>query len=238
MEDLIYMTNLSSLTSLNIFLIWLSLLCLSLFLFTFFALKRAKKNSTHAKADDQERWLDLENKAQADYQEILETANKKAQEILSQSTQIKNESTQIFEKSVQAMLLNQKQALENTSLALSRKHLEEITELNKQSVLILTNVYKDIELAAKTDFEKYKELVTKQTFEAERIAQTRIKEEYIKLEAEMQQLKQQRIQELNENIYKILSKISKEVIGHSLSFAEHEDLVVKSLDEAKKEGAL
>lgn len=232
------MINLSSLSSLDIFLIWLSLISISLFTYSLFSLKKAKKDSKRILTQEEKRWHELEDKAQKDYQEILGTANSKAKEIISQATEINNQTANNFDESFNLILENQKKALESSSNSLSEKHLEEIDQLNKQSILILTNVYKDIENSAKADLAQYKEMVNKQTFEAERIAQDRIKEEYIKLENEMKLMREKRMQELDENIYKILSMISKEVIGKALNFNDHEELVIKTLDEAKKEGVI
>ncbi len=232
------MNILSSLTSIDIFLIWLSLVLLVLFLYTFKAFKESEKKNKNTQNLEEKRWHELEEKAQKDYQQILETANKKAAEIISQATKIKNETEVNFNNSITTMLENQKKQMESSSSTLSRNHLQEMNRLNDQSIQILTNVYKDIELAARTDLEKYRELINAQTFEAEKIAQQRIKEEYIKLEKEIQERKTQRLHELDENIYRILSLISKDIIGKSLSFSDHEELVLKALDDAKKEGAI
>ena len=232
------MLTLSDLSYLDIFFAWLSLVSITLFLYATLSLRRVNKKLEDVKENESRRWQEIEEKAQKDYQGILQTANKKAQEILFQATQIKHESALGLQNATDGMIQNQTEALKQVSDILSKKHEEEINRINEENIKILINIYKDIEESAKTDFANYKKIIQQQTFEAEKIAQDRIRKEYEKLESEIQDLKQKKLQELNDNIYNFLSKISKEVIGKSLNMTEHEDLVVKALDKAKKEGIL
>lgn len=225
-------------SSLDIFLIWAAILGFSLFLYCGYKLRETNYKLNSVKNEEKNRWKDLELQAQKDYQKIIETANDKAQDIIFQAAQIQHESTTKFDNFVAQMLENQKTALNTTSSTLSKKHDEEISGLNNQILNLLTNVYKDIELSAKSDLEQYKKLLHQQTFDAERIAQKRIQEEYAKLEKEIQQRKEERFKELDDNIYKVLSKVSKDIIGKSIDTYNQQDLILKSLDQAKKDGAI
>jgi hypothetical protein len=232
------MIYLPELTSLNIFLIWLSIFFFVLFLYSFKQLRKFDKKNKIENAQEDKRWLELEEKAQKDYQAILEMANKRAEEIIFQATQIKNDTDNIFNSAFQALLENEKQALEKSATTLSNRHLEEIAKLNSESIALITKIYKDFELTTKADLERYKTAISQQTFEAEKIAAQRMKDEYIKLEKEIIDRRTQKLQELDTNIYRVLTILSKDIIGKVLDFSEHEDLVVQSLDRAKKEGVI
>src|SRR3990172_6951093 len=149
------MINLSDLTPLNISLVWISVVSIILFLYLIKDLKQAQKKVKDIKSQEENRWRDLEAKAQKDYQAIIENANKKAEEIILQATQIRQENTANLQRSVDLMLDNQKQILQTTSTDISKKYQEQIEELNKQNIEILLNIYKDIEKNARSDFEKY-----------------------------------------------------------------------------------
>ena len=232
------MINTAYITPLNVFLVWLSAVSLVLFTYSFFKLRRANKKIGEKNADEEKRWKDLETKAQNDYQEIITIANKKASEIIAQAMQVNHDSVKTFEDSVSTMLQNQKSNIDQESKEIAKKHESEINELNNKIITLLTNVYKDIESATRTDLESYKNVIKQQTFEAEKLAQERMKTEYEKLEKEIAERKQQRLQQLEENIYKILNNVSKDVIGKTLDLTTHEDLIVKSIEKAKKEGVL
>ena len=232
------MINTAYITPLNVFLAWLAAVSLVLFIYSFFKLRGANERLGKRNDEEEKRWKELELKAQNDYQEIISTANKKASEIIAQATQVSQDSVKTFENSVSTMLQNQKANIQKESEEISRKHEDEINELNNNIIKLLTNVYKDIESATRADFENYKAVIQKQTFEAEKVAQARMQEEYEKLEKEIAIKKQQRLTQLEENIYKILNNISKDVIGKSLDLTAHEELIIKSMEKAKKEGVL
>jgi hypothetical protein len=232
------MITLPELTSFNIFLIWLSIFFFALFLYSFLRLRKFDKNNKVSNAHEQKKWLELEEKAQKDYQEVLEAANKRAQEIILQATEIKNDTTNKFNNAFEALLESQKQTLEKSTISLSSRHLEEITKINSDSIALITNIYKDFEITTKADLDKYKTAISQQTFEAEKLAAQRMKDEYIKLEKEIADRRTQKLQALDTNIYKLLTIVSKDVIGKALDFSDQEELVAQSLDKAKKEGVI
>ncbi len=232
------MISFAYLTSLNVFLIWLSVVSLILFSYCWLKLRNVNKKLGDDKKDEDKKWQELEAKAQRDYEELIHAANKKAEEIISKATKLNEETKITLENSASQMLENQKNELQNRSNEISKQHEEEIKELNNNIVLLLTNIYKDIESSTRTDLEKYKEAMRKQTFEAEQLAQTRMKEEYEKLEKEIEEKKKQKLQDLENNIYKIITIISKDIIGKSLDLSSHQEIIIKSLDDAKKEGII
>jgi len=141
-----------------------------------------------------------------------------------------------FQSSYDELLTNQKEILEDSSNSLTLKYKNHIDEINKNNIQLLSNMYKDIETYANSSFENYKSIVEKQTFEAEKIAKEKINAKYAELEKELELQKQNSLKKLNEDIYKILSNISKEVIGKSLDVEQHEELIINALNKAKKEG--
>jgi len=232
------MLNTAYITPLNVFLAWLAVVSLALFLYSFIRLKITNKKLDKRQSDENKRWQELEIKAEKDYQEIISVANKKASEIIAQAMQVNQDTVKTFENTVSTMLQNQKSNIEQKSEEISKKHETEINELNNKIIILLTSVYKEIDSSTKAGLENYKNVIKQQTFEAEKLAQERMKTEYEKLEIEIAEKKQQRLQQLEENIYKILNNISKEIIGKTLDLTSHEDLIIKSIDKAKKEGVL
>ena len=232
------MINLPNLSSLDIFLIWLSIFSFSLFLISVVYAKRNSKKSEEIKEKEEDRWDDLELKAHEDYQKIIESANKKAEEIILQATEIKRDSTDNLQESVEIMLEDQKKILENASAALSKEFEDQLKEVNDNNILLLKNIYKGIETDVQSDYSLYKDVIKKQTFEAENIAKEKIKQEYEKLEVEIKEYREKMMNKVNDDIYKILLNISKAVLGKSLDAKDHEDLIIEALNKAKKENIL
>lgn len=232
------MINVVNITPLTVFLVWLSVVSLTLLFYSAYKLRNAYKKLSITSDEEKKRWQELEQKAQNDYQEIIAVANKKAEEIISQANNVNTKSVASFEDAITSMLQNQKDSLETNSLEISKKHEQEVKELNNKIIILLTNIYKDIESTSRADLEAYKAAIKKQTFDAEKLAEEKVQQEYLRLEKEIEEKKAKKMQELEENIYKIISNISKDIIGKSLDLSSHEDLIVKSLDDAKNEGVI
>lgn len=232
------MINLPNLTSLNVFLIWLSIFSISLFFISIIYARRSLKKTEEIKEKEENRWDDLELKAHEDYQKIIESASKKAEEIVLHASEIKQESTNELQDSVEIMLEDQRKVLEEASLALSKKFEDQLKEVNDNNIQLLKNIYKGIESDVESDYSQYKDVIKKQTFEAENIAKEKIKQEYEKLEVEVKQYREKMMNKVNDDIYKILINISKTVLGKSLSPNEHEELIIEALNKAKKENII
>lgn len=232
------MQNLPKFNALDIFLLWISIVSVSWFVYSFFELRKLHKKMRHSKLAEEKRWREIEAKAQKDYQEILETANKKAEEIIQNSTRISFDISSSLKQTVGKALLDHKSSLDTTSLTLTSKYAGELEEINKYNLKLLTNVYKDIEIDAKTKFEEYQKILEEQTFKAEEQAKLRIEEEYAKLEIELAQARERKISELNDKVNNLVESISKEVISKSLDSSTQATLIIESLEKARKEGAI
>jgi hypothetical protein len=232
------MNILNYLNSFNVFLLWLSFTSLGLFTYTAYKLNKTNKKLNSLSEEQSKKWVDIELKAQNDYQKIIDEANRKALEISRKATEVNNDSSAKLQQAVDEMVKNQKDALTSASSSILTTHKNEVTELNKHILEVAGKVYKDIEVNSRTDMQAFLEVIKKQTFEAENYAQQRIKEEYEKLEKDVALKREQKIKKLDENIYKILTNISKDIIGKALDLSSQEELIIKSLNQAKKEGGL
>lgn len=232
------MINLPNLSPLNGFLILLSISSLSLFFTSIIYAIWNKRKADEIIEKEEDKWEDLEVKAQRDYHELIESANKKAEEIILHASEIKQESTNFLQDSVELMLADQRKILEEASTALSKQFEAQLKQVNDNNIQLLKNIYKGIETDVESDYSEYKDVIKKQTFEAENIAKEKIKQEYEKLEIEIKDYREKMLNKVNDDIYKILINISKSVLGKSLDTKEHEDLIIDSLNRAKKENII
>lgn len=232
------MNYLDYLNAFNVFLIWLSIVSLSLFIYVAHQLKHVNKKLGKLTDEENKKWQEQEVKAQNDYSEIIQAANKKASEITLRASEVNTEGNQKLQQTINEMLANQKAALDEASASVLATHRQQVAELNQHILEVSGNIYKDIDTKSRADMQNFFELIKKQTFEAEKFAEERIKQEYEKLEKEMEIRREEKIKKLDENIYKILSNISKDIIGKSLDMTSQHELILKSLEQAKKEGAI
>lgn len=232
------MENLPKLSAIDVTLLWITLVSLSWFIYSIIELKRLHKKLKRNRHQEDKRWKEIEEKAQKDYQQVLAAANDKAEEIIQNSTRVSFDISTSLRQSVDNALATHKQTIEETSLTLTNKYSGELEEINKHNIQLLINVYKDIEMNAKTQFEEYQKVLQQQTFEAEKQAKLRIEEQYAKLQKELEVIRQNKIAELGEKVNKLVLTIAKDVIGKSLDSSTQATLITQSLDKAKKEGAI
>ena len=86
------------------------------------------------------------------------------------------------------------------------------------------------------EVKNFKESMEDLTSSSEKLVQKKIDSDYFHVKKEIQNYKKNALQKIDQGIYAILERISNLVLGKALSLSEHEDLIEKSLEKAKKEG--
>ncbi len=82
---------------------------------------------------------------------------------------------------------------------------------------------------------EFKEALEMETLGVEREVAERLKTEYQTAEAEVAEYKRLKIAEINEKTKKALEKIGGQLLGKVFSVKEHEELILKTIDEARKQ---
>ena len=106
-------------------------------------------------------------------------------------------------------------------LEIRKKTNETINELTKESKKHLEEFIKNLKLEL-VDLKKVEDEVLKYYVE--------------NTKKELENYKQQKIKEVDQNIYKIIEKVIKNTTGKLINVSEHQELVIKALEKAKKEG--
>lgn len=190
--------------------------------------------------------------------EILDNANRKALDTLQKANnealgiieearaKVKTMETKISfdEEAFQQLLKSQQDAI----IKAVSDHLQKITTSvlsNYQETLRKTaeadlNVFRtstnDLEKAAKDEVESFKSLLEKETIGTQRDVAQKIQEVYAAAQDEIKTYRAERLAEIDNHIGEIILSVSQRVIGKALSLEDHRDLVISSLEKAKKEG--
>lgn len=191
-------------------------------------LKRVKgfgKEKTVKKHHSQKAAIHLLEDARISAFEILEQANKRAEDILSQTHLDK-----------QLLAQEQIESLKKVSLEFTNNYQRALDEIKKEHIDMFKNISQDIEKDAMSEISDFKEIIKKESFASQKIVGKKIEEEYQDLEKQLKDYKEKKLAEINDSVYKILSLVSKQVLGKTLSFDQHEELIIKALEEAKAEG--
>ena len=177
---------------------------------------------------------------------LLEKAHEQAQDIINQANQHANEilaSSKVYEDTSNADLKNKLAELEKQQAEVFDKASEEmkvayqnmLTQIQEQDVNTLKDLTKDIQDDVLADFKEFRQTLEKQTINSEKIAKEKIDEEYLEMQKDLDEYKKQKYQKVDEDIYKILYRVSEMVLSQGITFDKHKQLVIEALETAKKE---
>lgn len=215
----------------------LALICVSLVLLVIAVfvmyLKTASKSLTLKEQllDLKEKGLVLSKKttdeAQSTANKIIDDARLKAQKIISDA--------QFFSDNQKDLFSNELAKITKTQTEQYQKALNAVQE---QSVKMLLNTSKDVTGVIDQELVKFRQDLTSRSEAIQNQANSSIASAYKKIEESLDVYKQERLKQLDEKILKVVKEVARVTISKTLSLDEHEKLVQKALEEAKKQNVL
>lgn len=100
------------------------------------------------------------------------------------------------------------------------------------------DVLKQLEMIPESEMEEFKTILQKETLSAQKILGDRISELFVEAEKQAAEYKQQRINEVKEQLESVTADVLEEVIGKKLSRQDHEKLVMNALEQISVKGDL
>lgn len=165
--------------------------------------------------------------AQAKSQKILEDAYSESKKIMAKS--------QEFLVREEGEIAKELGKTTQTYLNVYSKTLDDINTNSTKVVQALPNEIKTFVVTAIDDFRlslsQEVAKVANQTSQA-------LKEGYIKAQQEVEAYKKERLRQIDEQALKLIQEVTRKVLGKEISLEEHEKLVLKALEEAKRQGIL
>ena len=156
-------------------------------------------------------------------EKILEDAKAKSQEIINQAVSLNSQSTQslnqALEKATNEQIMAYKQALENGK---------------GESVKTLNNISKDIQNAALEEVQAFKNNLQQEVAKSQLEVQKRLEADFKSVDVQVEEYKKKRLAQIEGELNQILAKVTEDLLGKSLRISDHQELVMKSLQEAKQ----
>ncbi len=135
--------------------------------------------------------------------------------------------------------ISDKKTQAELSLKISEAAVSRINEITQgSSVRVEESVRKFADEMARLAQEKSKEIgdfIEKQEQDQVKESQFFVANSLVKIEKEVEEYRQNKIEKVDEQIRQIVLSAAREVIGRAISLSEHEDLVSKALERAKKD---
>ena len=168
--------------------------------------------------------------------QIIDSANNKALDIISKVTLSANASSESFRENLSRTSFAQIKEFEKASSDFTALYFQILQDLKTKNIEVFQNVSKDIEINTAAEMKNFKESMQKLTILSQTEIKKKIDIDYEALKTEIENYKNAKLQKVDQEIYELLEKVSELVLGKALSLSEHEDLIEKSLEKAKKEG--
>jgi hypothetical protein len=169
---------------------------------------------------------------------VLEEAKVQARKIISDAQiragQLISEAAAFGDQTKQ-LLTSELQELQAAELGYYQKALED-TKLQAQASL--GGLSKDVKAEVVKQIDAVRTSLAGEIQRAQAQTQQILSSSYQKMEKELEVYKAERLKKVDEKIFEILKDASTKAIGKSLSLEDHEDVVIKALEDAKRENVL
>jgi F0F1-type ATP synthase membrane subunit b/b' len=149
---------------------------------------------------------------------ILNEATKKANTILSNTQYVSNISKDSLDQALQKMLSDvQKEAVTSSNEFLTN-YKNFLSQVSEKTLLGFQNNAKKFEEDMQKQMQEFRETLLPA------------------IQKELETYKEQRFKEADKTVNAIIQRVSEKVLKKSISFEEHQKLIIESLEKSRKEG--
>lgn len=156
---------------------------------------------------------------------VLTQAHKKAAEVISSAREHLTENEAQIDK-----------ALGKATQVYAEKYQNMLNITQSESIKVFQNLPSKLESAFHTEIEKIFSNLSGQVQAAQDDASEIVRKAYLEVEKEVEEYKKQRMKQVDDSLILILENIARKVLAKEITPEEHEKLVMKALQEAKKQG--
>jgi hypothetical protein len=149
---------------------------------------------------------------------ILEDAVSEADAIITKTQYVTQNSKEMVNKALQEIVVDVKKEAINVARNFINDYQNSIKQIAAQSLNNFQSVTHELELNLQKQIKDFHETL------------------FPKLEKEVEAYKQERLKEVDRTANIIIQKVSQKVLNKSIPLEDHNNLIIESLEKAKKEG--
>lgn len=160
-------------------------------------------------------------------QKILEDAHVQARAIMAKSENfLKDEEGQVAKE------------LERVSQIYAKAYEQALSNMQQDSLKMFANIPQDIKLFVVKALDDFRVTLASEVARAQTQTLSALAASIKGAQAEIEKYKAERMHQVDESAVKLISEVTRKVLGKSISLDEHEKLVMRALEEAKRQGIL
>jgi hypothetical protein len=168
-------------------------------------------------------------------EEILEQSREKARRIIEEamiSASRIEKNAKINQEELEKIIRGR---LEEVADRVMQSYQNQLEKAKNKDIEIYNNISKGIEKDLSKHTESLKNILAKQTIDSQQIVNQKLEKAYQSMIGEVEQYRQIRLSKVEEQMLEIIRKVSEDVLGKAISLVDHQQLIINSLEKAKKE---
>ncbi|OGM03886.1 hypothetical protein A2129_01460 [Candidatus Woesebacteria bacterium GWC1_42_13] len=169
--------------------------------------------------------VELEAKKIAD--RIVIDAQAKARAIISEAATYSSKSKEEFSAEVKRATSSQMASFEAA-----------LSEAKNQAGVTFDSISKEVGKEVQGQIELLRSALSSQIAASQQEAKKAVSDAYKQVELEVVAYRKVREKQVDERIFEVLEDVTSKVVGKAMSLSDHEELVVKALEEAKSQNVL
>jgi vacuolar-type H+-ATPase subunit H len=130
------------------------------------------------------------------------------------------------------------QDLEKVNQIYVKEYQKELTNIKETSAKVLQNMPNDVKTFMIQAVDDFRLALSQEVTRAQSEASKVMQEAYKKALTDIDKYREERMKQIDESAGDLVAQVTKRVLGKEITSDEHEKLVVKALEEAKKQGIL
>ena len=177
-----------------------------------------------------------ERAARAEADRIIRGAEKRASDIFNDSEALHERISERFETLVKEFLDAEIARLSSAAERLSVEYENLSQEARGTYMRVMDEVSKKVSDEARRGITQFEDFVRGEMARYERLTDQGLEEWRRTMQVEVEKKKTAALLRVEKSIYRILFFVSKEVLGHAIDLEEHQALVIRALEDAKRQG--
>lgn len=174
--------------------------------------------------------------ANEEARELIRVATHKAQEILSSAETVKDDTTSRLTEEINDIAQQHKRYLKDASLKYVETYEHMAENAQEEYLSTLHEASQSMAQDAKHTLDMFEVFLKDQTIGYKQQMEKKIEVLRNDVNEYVNEYKKEKLKRVEKAINEIIISVSKIVIGRSLNVKEHNELILRALDEAKKEG--
>lgn len=230
------MTYLSIQSLINpVFLSTTGIVVLAALIFCYYMYRKEKKieeKSMHVSQN----YDQLVQEAKAKAKAIIDQAGMEAATILAQSQNTKLNLDMKSEETFKKITDEQMQLLRTNSEEYFRSYTSSLEEVKHHYASLLEQMLADIRDSTQKEIQELKAILKNQLTQSQGSVTKQMQDDFMKAQIEINEYKKHELERIDKSMNDLLIRVSEEILGKMIPIRDHQQLIIDSLEMAKKEG--